>query len=85
VNRLHFELSVDLAVLLAQQLRLAVAQGASQSSSSVDTDSAWLTRDAATAFLETLDETARRTVSFPLDADQRTSWSNPPVAPIPQR
>jgi hypothetical protein len=41
-------------------------------------------RDAASAFLETLDEAARKAVSFPLQADQRTSWSNLPVALVPR-
>jgi len=41
-------------------------------------------RDAATAFLESLDEAARKIVSFPLEADQRTSWSNLPVALVPR-
>src|SRR5438309_3278495 len=41
-------------------------------------------RDAAGAFLESLDETARKAVAFPLEADQRTSWSNLPVAIVPR-
>jgi Protein of unknown function (DUF3500) len=77
-------LSVAAAVLLAQQLRQAVAQGASQSPSNVDTDSAWRMRDAAIAFLESLDEAARKAVSFPLEAEQRTSWSNLPIALVPR-
>jgi len=82
VNRRHFGLSISAAVLLAQQLREAVAQGAGQLPSS--SDSAWRMRDAATAFLESLDEAARKIVSFPLEADQRTSWSNLPVALVPR-
>src|SRR5262245_9335778 len=84
MNRRHFGLSVVAAALLAQQLREAVAQSASQSPSSAETDSAWRMRDAATAFLQSLDEAARKTVSFPLEADQRTSWSNLPVAIVPR-
>ena len=84
MHRRQFGLSIAAAVLLAQQLRNAVAQGASQSPSTVDTDSAWRMRDAATAFLDSLDEAARKTVSFPLDADQRTAWSNLPVALVPR-
>jgi Protein of unknown function (DUF3500) len=84
MNRRHFGLSIAAAVMLAQQLRDAIAQSASQSPSSVDTDAAWRMRDAATAFLESLDEPARRAVSFPLDAEQRTSWSNLPVALVPR-
>jgi hypothetical protein len=84
MNRRHFGLSIAAAVLLAQQLRQAVAQGTSQSPSDVDTDSQWRMRDAATAFLASLDEVARRAVSFPLEADQRTSWSNLPVALVPR-
>jgi hypothetical protein len=84
MHRRQFGLSIAAAVLLAQQLRQAVAQGASQSPSNVDTDSAWRMRDAATALLESLDEAARKTVSFPLEADQRTSWSNLPVALVPR-
>jgi hypothetical protein len=80
MNRRHFGLSIAAAALLAQQLREGVAQGASQSPSSVDTDSTWRMRDAATAFLESLDDAGRKAVSFPLDAEQRTSWSNLPVA-----
>src|SRR6516225_7765793 len=83
MNRRHFGLSVAAAVLLAQQLREAVAQGAGQPSAA-DTDSAWRMRDAATAFLASLDEAARKAVSFPLEADQRTSWSNLPVALVPR-
>src|SRR5258708_23633298 len=41
-------------------------------------------RDAAAAFLASLDEAARKAVSFPLEADQRTSWSNLPVALVPR-
>ena len=84
LNRRHFGLSATAAVLLAQQLRQALAQDAGRPASSVDTDSAWRMRDAATAFLESLDEAARRAVSFPLEADQRTSWSNLPVALVPR-
>src|SRR5215469_8948371 len=84
MNRRHFGLSVAAAVLLAQQLREAVAQGAGQPPSAADTDSAWRMRDAATAFLASLDEAARKAVSFPLEADQRTSWSNLPVALVPR-
>jgi hypothetical protein len=84
MNRRHFGLSIAAAVILAQQLRDAIAQSASQSPSSVDTDAAWRMRDAATAFLESLDEPARRAASFPLDAEQRTSWSNLPVALVPR-
>ena len=82
MNRRHFGLSVAAAVLLAQQLREAVAQSAGQPRSA-DTDAAWRMRDAA-AFLASLDEAARKAVSFPLEADQRTSWSNLPVALVPR-
>src|SRR6266571_2408285 len=84
MNRRHFGLSLAAAALLAQQLREAVAQGASQSPSTADTDAAWRVRDAATAFLASLDEATRKAVSFPLEADQRTSWSNLPVALVPR-
>jgi len=84
MNRRHFGLSVAAAALLAQQLREAVAQGPGQPPSSVDTDSAWRMRDAATAFLESLDDAGRKAVFFPLDAEQRTSWSNLPVAIVPR-
>jgi hypothetical protein len=84
MHRRQFGLSFAAAVLLAQQLREAVAQGASQPLSTADTDSAWRMRDAATAFLESLDEPARKAVSFPLEAHQRTSWSNLPVAIVPR-
>src|SRR3974377_1478540 len=80
MNRRHFGLSTAAAVLLAQQLRQTLAQDASRQPSSVDTDSAWRMRDAATAFLESLDEAARKAVSFPLEADQRTSWRKLPAA-----
>src|SRR6516162_9941711 len=83
MNRRHFGLSVAAAILLGQQLREAVAQGAGQPSAA-DTDSAWRMRDTATAFLASLDEAARKAVSFPLEADQRTSWSNLPVALVPR-
>jgi hypothetical protein len=83
MNRRHFGLSVAAAVLLAQQLREAVAQSAGQPRSA-DTDAAWRMRDAAAAFLASLDEAARKAVSFPLEADQRTSWSNLPVALVPR-
>jgi hypothetical protein len=84
MHRREFGLSMAAAVLLAQQLRQAFAQGAGQPPSSVDTDSTWRMRDAATAFLESLDEAARKAVSFPLEADQRTSWSNLPIALVPR-
>jgi len=84
MNRRHFGLSIAGAALLAQQLRQAVAQGAGGSPSGADTDAAWRMRDAASAFLESLDEAARKAVSFPLEADQRTSWSNLPVAIVPR-
>jgi hypothetical protein len=61
-----------------------VAQGASQLPSAAATDAERRMRDAAIAFLASLDAAARRTVSFPLDADQRTSWSNLPVALVPR-
>ena len=80
MNRRHFGLGATAAVLLAQQLRQALAQDAGPPASSVDRDSAWRMRDAATAFLESLDAAARKAVSFPLEADQRTSWSNLAVA-----
>jgi hypothetical protein len=81
MHRRHFGLSLAAAVLLAQQLREAAAQSASHSPSTRDTDSAWRIRDAATAFLASLDQAARKAVSFPLEADQRTSWSNLPARP----
>src|SRR5262245_30266967 len=84
MNRRHFGLSIATAIFLTRQLREAIAQDAGQSSSSVDTDSARRVRDAAGAFLESLDEAARKAVSFPLEADQRTSWSNLPVAIVPR-
>jgi hypothetical protein len=84
MHRRQFGLSIAAAVLLAQQLREAVAQGASGPASTADTDSAWRMRDAATAFLASLDAAARKAVSFPLEADQRTSWSNLPVALVPR-
>src|SRR5215470_5886715 len=84
MNRRHFGLSVAAAVLLAQQLREAVAQSAGQPPSTGDTDAASRMRDAAAAFLASLDEAARKAVSFPLEADQRTSWSNLPVALVPR-
>ena len=81
MNRRHFGLSMGAAVLLAQQLREAAAQGAQ---SAVETDSAARMRDAATAFLASLDPAARTAVSFPLEAPQRTAWSNLPVALVPR-
>jgi Protein of unknown function (DUF3500) len=84
MNRRHFGLSTTAAVLLAQQFRQALAQDAGRPASSADADSAWRMRDAATAFLESLDEAVRKAVSFPLEADQRTSWSNLPVALVPR-
>ncbi len=80
MHRRHFGLSIAAAVLLAQQLRQAVAESAGQPPSGADMDSAWRMRDAAAAFVASLDEAARQAVSFPLEADQRTSWSNLPVA-----
>src|SRR5262249_57686656 len=73
MNRRHFGLSVAAAALLAQQLREAVAQGPGQPPSSVDTDSAWRMRDAATALLESLDDAGRRAAFSPLAAAPRTS------------
>src|ERR1700746_4202410 len=84
MNRRHFGLSVAAAVLLARQLREAVAQTPGQPPSTGDTDAEWRMRDAATAFLASLDEAARKAVSFPLEVDQRTSWSNLPVALVPR-
>jgi Protein of unknown function (DUF3500) len=84
MHRRHFGLSIAAAVLLARQLREAVAQEARQPASAADKDSAWRMRDAATAFVESLDEAVRKAVSFPLEADQRTSWSNLPVAIVPR-
>lgn len=84
MNRRHFGLTVASAALLAQQLRQALAQSASQSSWGVETVLAGRMRDAATAFLETLDQAARKAVSFSLETDQRTSWSNLPVALVPR-
>src|SRR6266478_4493711 len=84
MNRRHFGLSVATAVLLARQLREAVAQSAGQPPSTADTDAAWRMRDDAAAFLASLDEATRKAVSFPLEADQRTSWSNLPVALVPR-
>jgi len=81
MNRRHFGLSMGAAVLLAQQLREAAAQGAQ---SAVETDSAARMRDAATAFLASLFPAARTAVSFPLEAPQRTAWSNLPVALVPR-
>ena len=84
MHRRHFGLSVAAAALLGQQLRQAAAQGASGLPSAADTDAAWRMRDAAAVFLASLDEAARKAVSFPLDADRRTSWSNLPVALVPR-
>jgi hypothetical protein len=81
MNRRHFGLSMGAAVLLAQQLRQAAAQDAR---STVETASASRMRDAATAFLASLDPAARAAVTFPLEAAQRTSWSNLPVALVPR-
>src|SRR5207247_9103036 len=84
MTRRHFGLSIAAATLLTRQLREAIAQDTSQSSSSVDTDSTRRMRYAAGAFLGSLDEAGRKALSFPLEADQRTSWSNLPVAIVPR-
>ena len=84
MNRRHFGLSIAAATLFTRQLREALAQDASQSPSGVDTDLTRRMRDAARAFLESLGEAGRKAVSFPLEADQRTSWSNLPVAIVPR-
>jgi hypothetical protein len=84
MNRRHFGLSVAAAIFLTQQLREAIAQDATQAPSGGHTDSARRMGDAAGAFLASLDEAARKAVAFPLEADQRTSWSNLPVAIIPR-
>ena len=84
MNRRYFGLSIAAATFLTRQLREAIAQDASRSSSSADTDSTRRMRDAAAAFLESLDESARNAVSFPLDADQRASWRNLQVAIVPR-
>jgi Protein of unknown function (DUF3500) len=84
MHRRQFGLSMAAAVLLAQQLREAVAQDAGRRSPGVDTDSARRMRDAAGAFIESLGEAERKAVLFPLDADERTSWSNLPVAIVPR-
>jgi hypothetical protein len=84
MHRRQFALSAAAAVLLADQLRLAVAQGTSQPPSNASAVSAWRMQGAANAFLETLDDAARKAVSFPLEAPQRTSWSNLPVALVPR-
>jgi hypothetical protein len=80
MHRRQFGLSMAAAVLLAQQLRQAVAQDVGQPPSGADKESAWRMRDAAAAFLASLGEAERKAVLFPLEADQRTSWSNLPVA-----
>lgn len=84
MNRRHFGLSVAAAVVLAHQMRQAIAQSAGQSPSPLDTAASSRMRDTATAFLESLDEAGRKAVSFKLDADQRTLWSNLPVALVPR-
>jgi hypothetical protein len=84
MHRRHFGLSMGAALLLAQQLRQAAAQDASRTPPAADTDAAWRMRDAATALLGSLDEPARKAISFPLDAGQRTAWSNLPVALVPR-
>jgi len=84
MHRRQFALSVGAAVLLCEQLRQAVAQSPRQPVSSADADSAWRMRDAAIAFLESLDDPMRKAVLFPLEAAQRTSWSNLPVAIVPR-
>jgi hypothetical protein len=80
MNRRHFGLSMGAALLLAQQLREATSQDASRSGTTVERGSAGRMREAASAFLASLDPAARRAVLFPLDAEQRTAWSNLPVA-----
>src|SRR5262245_25179268 len=84
MHRRHFGLSIAAAAVLAQQLREAVAQDAGRPPAGGDIDSALRMRDAATAFLASLDDAARKAVSFPLEADQRTAWSNLPVAIVPR-
>src|SRR5467141_871344 len=84
MNRRHFGLSIAAATFLTRQLREAIAQGASRSSSSADTDSTRRMRDAPAACLESLDEAGRNAVSFPLDADHPASWSNLPAANVPR-
>src|SRR6266446_413988 len=84
MNRRHFGSSFAAAIFLTRQLREAIAQEASRSSSSVDPDSTRRIREAAAAFLESLDESARKAVAFPLETDQRTSWSNLPVGIVPR-
>src|SRR5258707_2065529 len=80
----HLGLSVAAGVLLARQLREAVAQSAGHPPSTADTDAAWRLRDRSSVFLASIGEAARKAVSFPLEADQRTSWSNLPVALVPR-
>src|SRR5437764_13991060 len=84
MHRRHFGLSVAAAILLSQQLREAVAQCVGQPASRADIDATRRMREAVAAFLQSLDEPARKAVSFPLDAAQRTSWSNLPVAIVPR-
>ncbi len=84
MNRRHFGLSVAAAALLAHQMRQAIAQSAGQSPSPLEAAAASRMRDTATAFLKSLDEAGQKAVSFPLDADQRTAWSNLPVALVPR-
>jgi hypothetical protein len=84
MHRRQFGLSIAASAMLAQRLRTAVAQDISPPPSAADTDSAWRMRDGATAFLGSLDEAARKAASFPLEGDQRTSWSNLPAALVPR-
>ena len=83
MNRRHFGLSIATAIFLTRQLREAIAQDASQSSSSVDTDAARRMRDAAGAFLESLDEAARRADTDPdqLSFLHAVRVRGPPQAP----
>jgi hypothetical protein len=58
-------------VLLADQLRLAVAQGTSQPPSNASAVSAWRMQGAANAFLETLDDAAAVTTRLWLAAKRQ--------------
>ena len=85
MNRRHFGLTAAGAAAFAQQLRQALAQDATRAPTfRVDAVSAARMREAASAFVETLDGAARKAVSFPLQSDHRTSWSNLPVALVPR-
>ncbi|HLH95937.1 MAG TPA: DUF3500 domain-containing protein [Xanthobacteraceae bacterium] len=84
MHRRDFVLTAGLAATVAATIRASLAQEADGPATRDGVLATQRMRRSARAFLASLSDEQRRTVIFPLNAGERTQWSNLPVANVPR-